>query len=140
MPLCFNRSNITSLLKRSGLDKEYMTISNFPFISKPIEKVEARHIEDHLEHNVLNDRYQSAYRRGHSAETALLKVDSDIAEDLDEGSMNGLIMFALFVAFDIIDRSISLKRLEFSLWNQGRGLNFGEVVPRRQNALCFSVG
>jgi len=77
------------LLKRSGLDKEYMknycSISNPPVISKLIEKVVARHIEEHLEHNDLNDIYQSAYRRGHSTETVLLKVYRDIAEALDEG-------------------------------------------------------
>ena len=60
--------------------KNYRPISNLPFISKLIEKVVARRIEEHLEHNDLNDIYQSAYRRGHSTETALLKVHSDIAE------------------------------------------------------------
>ena len=53
-------------------------ISNLPFISKLIEKLVARCIEEHLEQNDLNDIYQSAYRRGHSTETALLKVHSDI--------------------------------------------------------------
>jgi len=61
-------------------------IANLPFITKLTEKVVARHIEKHLEYNGLHDN-QSAYRRGRSTETALLKVHSDIAEALDEGSM-----------------------------------------------------
>jgi len=65
----------------------------------------------HLEHNDLNDIYQSAYRRGHSTETALLKVHSEIAEALDEGSMTALIMLDLSAAFDVIDHPILLKRL-----------------------------
>jgi len=94
--------------------KNYRPISNLPFISKLIEKVVARRIEEHLEHNGLNDIYQSACRRGHSTETALLKVHSDIAEALDEGHMTSLIMLDLFAAFDVIDHTILLKRLEFS--------------------------
>jgi len=79
------RATIPSLLKRPGLFKEEVKnnrpISNLPFISKLIEKVVSRRIE-HLEQNDLGDIYQSAYRRGHSTETALLKVHIDIAEAL----------------------------------------------------------
>jgi len=41
-------------------------------------------------------------------------VDSNIAEALDEGFMNALIMLDLSEAFDVIDHAILLKRLEFS--------------------------
>jgi hypothetical protein len=119
MPLCLKRAIITLLLKIPGLYKEdmknYRPISNLPFISKLIENVVARHIEEHLKHNDLNDIYQSAYRRGHSTETALLKVHIDIAEVLDEGSMTALIIFDLSAAFDVIDHSIVLTRLDFHL-------------------------
>ena len=119
MALCLKRATISPLLKRSGLDKEemkdYRPISNLPFISKLIEKVVGRYIAEHLEHNDLNDIYQSAYRRGHSTETDLLKVHSDIAEALNEGSMTALIMLDLSLAFDVvIDKPILLKGLEFS--------------------------
>ena len=41
-------------------------------------------------------------------------MHSDIAEAVVEGSMTGLIMFDLSTAFDVIDHTILLKRLEFS--------------------------
>jgi len=70
MPLCLKRATIIRLLKIPGLDnaemKNYRPISNLPFI------IVARRIEEHLEHNGLNDIYQSAYRRGHSIETVTL--------------------------------------------------------------------
>ena len=56
---------------------------------------------------------QSAYRRGHSTETVVLKVYSDIAEVLDEGSTTGFIMFDLSVTFGVIDHPILLKSLAF---------------------------
>ena len=87
-----------------------------------MKKVVTRHIEEHLQNNDLKDSYQSAYRRGHSTETALLKVHSDIAEALDEGSMTALIMFDLSAAFDVIVHPILLKRLEFSFGTKGNAL------------------
>jgi len=99
MPLCLKSATITPLLKRYWLDKEdmknYRLIYNRPFISKLIENVVARRIEELLEHNDLNDIYQSAYRRGHSTETALLKMHCHIAEALGEGSKTALIMLDL---------------------------------------------
>ena len=66
---CLERATITQLLKISGLDKDdmknYHSISNLPFISKLIERAVARRIEEYLEHNDLNECYQSAYRRGY---------------------------------------------------------------------------
>jgi len=46
-------------------------------------------------------------------------VHSDIAENLDEGSMTTLVMFDLFAAFDVIDHSIEAFRI--LLWNQRKG-------------------
>jgi len=57
---------------------------------------------------------QSAYHRDDSTETALWKVQSDLAEALDEGSMTGLIMLDLSADFDVIDHPLLLQRLEFS--------------------------
>jgi len=116
--LCLKRLTITPPLKRSVLDKEemknYRPISNLPFISKLVEKVVARRVEKHLADNDLNDIYQSAYRRAHSTETALLKAHSNIAEALHEALMTALIMLDLSAPFDVIDHPILLKRLEFS--------------------------
>ena len=67
MLLCLKQATRSLLLKRSGLDKEdmknYHPICNLLLICKLFKKVEARHIEKHLEHN-NND--QSTYCRGHS--------------------------------------------------------------------------
>ena len=75
--------------------KKCRPISNVPFISKLIKKGAAKRIEELLEQSDLNNIYQSGYRRSHSTETALLKVHSDIAEALDEGSMTALSLLDL---------------------------------------------
>ena len=140
--MCLKRATIIPLLKRPGLDKEdmknYCPISYLPFISKLIEKVVGRRIDEHLKHNDLNDIYQFVYRRGHSTETARLKAHSDIAEALSEGSMTALIILDLSAAFDVIDHPILLKGLECSFGNQGKSHSLSNVVHRRQTSMCFS--
>jgi len=64
-------------------------------------------------------------------ETALLKVDSDISEVVDEGSMTALIMLDLSAAFDILDHPILLKQLEVSLSFEQR---------HQLKVVCFSYG
>ena len=57
---------------------------------------------------------QSAYRRGHSTETALLKVYSDLISALDSSSDNQSVLLVLDMtaAFDTVEHSILLRRLE----------------------------
>lgn len=62
---CLKSATTILLLKRLGLEnkdvKYYQPIPNFPFISKLVEKVLARHIEENLNHNDLHDSFQSIY-------------------------------------------------------------------------------
>ena len=82
VPPDFKRAVIRPLLKKSTLDKEglqnYRPVSNLPFASKLVEKVVARQMNDHVDGNTLRDKMQSAYRSGHSTETALLRIKNDI--------------------------------------------------------------
>ena len=55
--------------------------------------------------------YQSAYRKFHSFETALLRVQNDILVSLDSGQSTALLL-DLCAAFDTIDHNILLHRLK----------------------------
>jgi len=65
---------------------------------------------------------QSAYRRRHSTETALLRVLSDIyaAADRREVTLLGLLDFS--AAFDCVDHDILIKRLQQSFSIRGNAL------------------
>ena len=108
VPACFKKANVRPLLKKPNLDKEvlnnYRPVSNLPFLSKILEKVVAKRLESHLSIHRLHDNHQSAYRTGHSTETALLKVHHDITEALDNKCMTALVMLDLSAAFDVIDQ------------------------------------
>ena len=55
---------------------------------------------------------QPAYRRFHSTETALLKVKTDIIKEMDDQEITCQVVPDLSTAFDTIDHTILLKRLE----------------------------
>ena len=115
VPLSLKTALIRPLFKKSGLDKEvlknYRPVSNLSFISKVLEKVVAKRLDDHMLDNNLYSSVQSAYRERHSTETALLNVQSDILTALDSGSGAVLLMLDLSAAFDTIDHGILLSRL-----------------------------
>ena len=92
--------------------KNYRPISNLPFLSKILEKVVLHKPLAHLQENNLCSPFQSAYRAGHSSETALLRVVNDLLNAMDEGKISVLLLLDLSAAFDTIDHQILFSRLE----------------------------
>ena len=89
-------------------------MSNLSFLSKILEKVVLRQLLNHLLTNNLFNSHQSAYRAGHSTETALLKIVNDLLSALDEDKVSLMSLLDLSAAFDTIDHSILLSRLSYS--------------------------
>jgi len=85
-------------------------ISNLTFLTKLIERVASAQLTGYLERNELLPQHQSAYRRGHSTETALLKVYSDLTDVIDRGVVL-LGLLDMSSAFDTVDYDILLERL-----------------------------
>ena len=89
----------------------YLTVSNLSFLFKILEKVVVDQLNSHVNCSNTSDRYQSACRKFHSTETALLKIHNDILASMDAGKVTALTLPDLSAAFDTIDHSILLRRL-----------------------------
>ena len=114
-PQKFREAHVKPLLKKSSLPKNdlknYRPVSNLNFISKILEKVVASRLQSHINKNDLANPLQSAYRKFHSTESALLKVQNDIALSMDKGEVTALTLLDLSAAFDTIDHTTLTKRL-----------------------------
>ena len=116
VPSSLKHAIIKPILKKQGLYIEclsnYRPISQLPFISKILERIVSKQLINYLNANSLFDTRQSAYRKFHSPETLLLSILDDFLNKLDNNSNIQLILLDLSAAFDTIDHSILIKRLE----------------------------
>ncbi len=76
--------------------------------------------------NTLYECMQSAYRKEHSAETALLHVQNDILCAVDEGCAVVLVLLDLNAAFDTVDHAVLISRMSTRFGIKGKALAWFE--------------
>ena len=67
---------------------------------------------------------QSAYQKGHSTETVLLKVQNDILMNMNCKHVTLLVLLDLSAAFDTVDHNIMLALLKSRIGINGTTLNW----------------
>jgi hypothetical protein len=106
-PDVFKMALLRPLIKKPGLDSEqmknYRPVSNLSFISKIIERAVAEQLTAYLTTNHLMEPQQSAYRQGHSTETALVHVYDNILRAMGSQHAVLFVMLDLSSAFDTVD-------------------------------------
>ena len=127
------------LLKKPSLDKDalknYRPISNLHFISKVIEKLVAKRLGEHMIEYSMYDPMQSAYKLGHSTETAL--VNYDMLSSLDAGKCTVLVSLDLSAAFDTINHNVLLNRLHHMYRITGTAFKwFQSYIEQRNYQVC----
>lgn len=128
VPSSLKHACIRPLLKKAGLDQEvnasYRPISNLPYVGKVIERVAVSQLQGYLTDNNLHPRMQSAYKRHHSTETALLRVQNDLLSALDKRQEALLVLLDFSAAFDTIDHRLLFRRLTTRYGIQGTALKW----------------
>ena len=115
------------LLKRKGLNKNtlanYHPISNLHTISKIIERLILVRLRQHLTSSPSFNSAQSAYRRHHSTETALLRTTDAVYRAADRSEATLIVALDISTAFDTINHIILLNRLNNSFGVDGNVLS-----------------
>ena len=119
---------VTPILKKANLDApaaaNYRPISNLSYLSKLLERCVNKQLNDYLSTNNLLPSVQSAYRKFHSTESAVLKVLSDIYAAADEKMVSLLGLLDLSAAFDTVDHQILFDRLRYEYGLDGSVLSW----------------
>ena len=143
LPVSQRHALVTPGLKKANADpsdaKNYRPISNLTFISKVVERLVCRQLVSFLEKNGLIPSLQSAYRREHSTETAVLKILSDILLAADRGEVTLLGLLDLSAAFDTVDHEILLDRLSTAFGIRSAALSWiKSFIHERTQTVAFA--
>ena len=144
VPFNFKAALIELLPKKPGLDpalvSNYRPISNLPFQSKIQERIVAKQIVAYLIRNNLFEPFQSGFRNFRSTETAVTRVVNDILLALDTNASLMLVLQDLSAAFNTIDHSILLHRLEHYVGFEGTALGWLESYLTDRTQFVLSEG
>ena len=88
--------------------------------------------------SMLFEIRQSAYRKYHGTETAVLSVLEGLLTKSDQKLVSVLALLDLSAAFDTLDHAILLRRLESTFGISGLALSwFESYLGNRTHAVCF---
>ena len=127
-PAPLKQALVTPLLKKSNLDvnnlNNFRPVSNLPFMGKIIERAAINQLQQYIADNDLHSRTQSAYRKFHSVETAIVRVTNDLLNAVDDHGEAILILLDLSAAFDTVDHPTLLNRLQQRFGVNGKAYQF----------------
>ena len=98
--------------ENNQLIHNYRPISVLPFFSKIFEKIVYKYVVDFLDDNNIFYQYQFGFRKHHSTSHAIITLVERVTKALDTGKYIVGVFLDLKKAFDTVDHSILLKKLE----------------------------
>ena len=125
-PKVWKEALIDPRYKKAGINDftNLRPVSNLQYVSKLVERAVFDQVHAHLSEHDLYPLLQSAYRRGHSTETALLKIYNDILMAMNRQEVVLLVWLDLSAAFDTGEHSVLLSRLSKSFGIRGTALEW----------------
>ena len=141
-PREWKEANVTPVPKNG--DKELVTnyrpVSILPVISKVFESLIHQQLYHYLDSNSLLSSAQFGFRPHHNTQDVLLKSVDDWKMALDRNELVGTVMIDLSKAFDTIDHSLLLDKLE-AYGIQGTDLKWftDYLAMRRQRVVVDGV-
>ncbi|CAB4005710.1 Hypothetical predicted protein [Paramuricea clavata] len=91
--------------------ENYRLISILPIVSKILERSVFNQIYKFLNDNSLLSKHQSGFRPKHSTLTTLIQMCDTLYENMDNGQLSGVVFLDIRKAFDSIDHTILLQKM-----------------------------
>ena len=113
-PTPWKHAKVVPLLKKGDplIPKNYRPVALLPIFSKILERIIFNQLVTYLESNRLLHPNHHGSRSGHSTSTALIQMYDTWVDEVDNGNMVGVMMVDLSAAFDMVDHSILLQKLQ----------------------------
>ena len=92
-----------------GRQKLSVCLKNLSYLGKLIKRAACDQLVAFATRTGNIEQNQSAYRVGHSTESALLKVKSDLLHAMDNQEVTCLVLLDLSAAFDTVDHDLLLN-------------------------------
>ena len=99
--------------------KNYRPVAIIPIFSKVLERVIFNQMVTYITENNLIHPNHHAYRSNHNTTTALLQMYDGWLDSLENGSMAGVCFLDMSAAFDIVDHSLLISKLELYGFDSG---------------------
>ena len=116
----------------------YRPLSVLPILSKIAERHVHNAVYSFLCENDLICIRQSGFRSKHSTETALIKIIDDLIFNLDNDRVSGMVLVDYLKAFDMIDHTLLLKKLEVYGLNRDSLQWFTSYLKEIKDAIWLS--
>ena len=116
VPSSMKLAHVTPIIKNASLDKSDLSncrpISNISYISKTLEREVCSQLLNYLDQQKLLNKFQSAYTKHKSTETALTHILNNIRLYLKQ-YCSIIILLDLSAACDTISHDIMIHRLQY---------------------------
>jgi len=141
IPDDWKRARVSAVFKKGSklMTGNYRPISVLPIVSKIIEKIVHCQFYQYLIDNDLLCNAQSGFRKKFSTQTSLHRLTEFIYESLNNSKIVGMVALDLQKAFDTVDHSILLDKLECYGFKNNSHRWFSSYLHNRSQLACVNA-
>jgi len=139
-PDAFKTAKTIPLPKTNDLTdpNNFRPISVLSTLSKPLEKHIQHHLQQYLEGHSLISDFQSGFRPHHSCQTILTHLTNKWLLEINQSNMSAAVFLDFRKAFDLIDHTVLIKKLNFYLKNSSSVTFFKSYLEGRKQSVYLN--